>query len=171
MEKKLTNFERIYLNMRIIVVHILFSQAYYIEQGFKIKNLYYIENFRSDNMYQRCDRPGFEPIVADRNCRPRPEDIDNIEVERKNYEIEDSINSSINNSGILVQLQIGALIIFDDVFGSGIATALNNADGSPFELKLDENGNVSINGNKFDVESSDNGAKTIVIRNGKVSTV
>jgi len=121
-------------------------------------------------MYQRNDRTGTDSVVAGRNCRP--EDVENdIEVERKNYEIEDSINSSINNSGILVQVQIGALIIFDDVFGSGVEAALTNADGSPFQIKLDENGSISINGSKVDVESSNNGAKTIVIRNGKVSTV
>lgn len=120
-------------------------------------------------MYQKYDRPGLDSVAAGRNCRPDPKE--DIEVERKNYEIEDSINSSINNCGILVQIQIGALIIFDDVFGSRVEEALTNADGSPFEIKLDENGSISINGNKVDVESSNNGAKTIVIRNGEVATV
>lgn len=114
-------------------------------------------------MYQKYDKE-----LADRNCRPNPpEDAeDDIVVERN--EIKESINSSINNKGFLVQ--IGALIIFDDVFDS-YPTGLANIDGNPFEVKLDENGSISINGNKLDIEALNNGSKTIVIKNGKVSTV
>lgn len=116
-------------------------------------------------MYQGCYRPGYEQL-ANRCCRPNmPEDID---VERTNYEIEESINSSINNKGFLIQLQIGALIIFDDVFSSAVTALTNNTDGNTFELRLDENGNLSINGNTLDISSSD-GNKTVVIRNGKAS--
>lgn len=114
-------------------------------------------------MYQKNNRPGYD-------CVPNSnEDVENeIEIEKTNYEIDDSINSSINNKGFLVQVQIGALIIFDDVFSSGVA-ALSNLNSNPFEIKLDENGSISINGSKIDVESTNNENKTIVIKNGKVS--
>lgn len=44
-------------------------------------------------MYQGCYRPGYEQL-ANRCCRPNmPEDIENdIDVERTNYKIEESIN-------------------------------------------------------------------------------
>lgn len=121
-------------------------------------------------MYQRCNGQGFEQL-ASRNCRPiPPEEVENdIEVEKTNYEIENSINSSINNKGFIIQLQIGALIIFDDVLSLGVEALANNINGNPFEMKLEENGNISINGKTFDISSSD-GSKTIVIRNGNVST-
>lgn len=121
-------------------------------------------------MYQKCNRSSYDQELAVRNCRPNSqEDVENeIEIEKTKYEIKESINSSINNKGFLVQ--IGALIIFDDIFDSD-SVALANIDGNPFEIKLDETGNISINGNKLDIESLNNGNKTIIIKNGKVSTV
>jgi len=127
-------------------------------------------------MYQRCNSQcngqwnGQQ--LAGRGCIPNPhEDVENeIEIEKKFYEVEESINTSINNKGFLIQLQIGALIIFDDVFGS-TANALANINGNPFEIKLDENGKLSINGNKIAIESLSNGNKTVVIKNGVVSTI
>lgn len=103
------------------------------------------------------------------NCKPKcKEEVENeIEIEKTKYEVKESINTSINNKGFLVQ--IGALIIFDDVFGAN--GALASLDGKPFEIKLDETGNLYINGNKLGIESLNNENKSILIKNGKVTTV
>lgn len=103
-------------------------------------------------MYQNNNRPCYDPCYD--------EELENqVDIEKNKNEIDNAINASINNKGILIQ--IGALIIFDDVFGTpGIAA---NIDGKPFELKLDENGVITINGTKFDAETLKEN-KTLIVK-------
>ena len=108
-------------------------------------------------MYNK-NRSCHEEETYNRGYNPCHEDEENdIDIEKTN-KIEEAINASINNKGFLIQ--IGALIIFDDVFDdSGILT---NGVATPFELKLDEAGSITINGTKLSAETLKD--KTLVVK-------
>lgn len=104
----------------------------------------------------------YEEETYNRGYNPcREKDENEIDIDKTKIEVENAINTSINNKGILIQ--IGALIIFDDVFGTSGLTA--NIEGTPFELKLDEAGSITINGIKLDAEALKEN-KALVVKKG-----
>lgn len=96
-------------------------------------------------MYRKrsCYEDEFNNLANYKTCKEEENEID---IDKNKIEVEDAINTSINNKGFLIQ--IGALIIFDDVFDLPV---ISSVGGTPFELKIDEAG-ITINGTKLDTE-------------------